>query len=344
MQAKIHPRIRLQRPQLEQRIPLDVPFIINVDPSDRCNLQCKFCPTGDHDLMRVTEGRNHGPMKFDLFKKVVDDICHFERPVKVLRLYKDGEPLSNPRFADMVRYAKEKNCSEAIDTTTNAILLTRKMTDDIIEAGLDRMNISIYGMSTDQYVEFSGRKVRFDELVRNIRYLYENGGDKLVINIKINSDVVPGATRDKFYQSFGDICHEINDEHVMSCWSGFDYDAHGVEVNQTVGIYGQTLPSEVLVCPYVFYSFSINSDGTASTCFLDWDRQRRIGDTKTESVVDIWHGAQLRAWQEMMLRGERKNSPLCGSCGQLTHGSPDNIDPYREELLAKLVQIQTAAP
>lgn len=340
MKAKIHPRIRIEnRPNLENHIPLSVPFVINVDPSDKCNLRCNFCPTGDHDLMKITPGRNHGPMSFDLFKKVVNDICEFEQPIKVLRLYKDGEPLANPRFADMIRYAKERRCSEVVDTTTNAVLLTRDKADSIIESGLDRINISIYGMDANQYVEFSGRKIKFDELVTNIRYLYERSDDNLVVNIKINSDVVPGPAKEEFYRIFGDICHEINDEHVMSCWSGFDFESHGVQVNQLVNIYGTEAPTERLVCSYIFYSFSINSDGTASLCFLDWDRKRIIGDTKTESVVDIWRGNSLRAYQEMMLRGERKDHAPCANCGQMCHGMPDNIDIAREMLLTKLTAL-----
>ena len=86
MQAEIKPRIDLKnRTRLETVIPLSVPFIINVDPADVCNFQCKFCPTGDRKLIRNTPGRNHGLMDFDLYKKIIDDIGEFEKPIKVLR-------------------------------------------------------------------------------------------------------------------------------------------------------------------------------------------------------------------------------------------------------------------
>ena len=111
MKAIIKPRIDLDnRTKLDKVIPLSTPFIINVDPSDKCNFQCKFCPTGDRVLMRNTPGRNFGTMSLDLFKKIVDDICDFEQPIKVLRLYKDGEPLLNKNFGEMIRYAKLKKC------------------------------------------------------------------------------------------------------------------------------------------------------------------------------------------------------------------------------------------
>lgn len=109
MKAKIKPRIDLNnRSKLETVIPLKVPFIIFVDPSDACNFRCKFCPTADRSLMKRI-GRSFKTMDFALYQKIIDGICEFEKPIKVLRLYKDGEPLLNPRFAEMIRYAKEKN-------------------------------------------------------------------------------------------------------------------------------------------------------------------------------------------------------------------------------------------
>lgn len=337
MKAIFAPRKQQDRPKLEQHIPLSAPFIISVDPSDKCSLRCSFCPTSDHDLMKKTPGRWHGPMEFNLFKKIVDDIGKFERPIKVLRMYKDGEPFANPRFADMVAHAKRSGCSEVVDTTTNATLLTKEKSRAIVEAGLDLMNISIYGMNDAQYRKFCGQSYGFDKMIENIRYLYAISRGRMKINIKMNGDVVPEETKGEFLRVFGDICDMINIEHVMSCWSNFDYEAHGIQINPDLTIYGTGAPREVLVCPYVFYSFSINSDGTASACFLDWDRQRLVGDAKTESVVDIWRGAKLNAIRELMLRGDRKSFLPCATCGQMTHGESDDIDPHREMLLKKFM-------
>jgi len=336
MNAIIKPRIDLEnRTKLETVIPLATPFVIFVDPSDRCNLRCRFCPTGDHKLMKITSGRNFGGMSLELFKKIIDDITRFEQPIKVLRLYKEGEPLLNPKFTEMVRYARESGCAERIDTTTNAVLLSARITDELAEInGLDRMNISIYGMNPAQYMDFSQAKVNFERLVENIRYFYEHRGNCEVI-VKINGDVISENDRRKFLETFGDIADGVFIEHIMSCWPEFDLEQHGVTANNEFGIYGQPI-REVRVCPYIFYSFSINSDGTASACFLDWERKLLIGDAKTHSVKEIWNGIQLLAHQQMMLRNERKQHPVCGKCGQMTHGLPDDIDAHALELLVKI--------
>jgi MoaA/NifB/PqqE/SkfB family radical SAM enzyme len=332
MKAKIKPRIDLvNRTKLETVIPLDAPFIIFVDPSDLCNFRCKFCPTGDIKLMKEV-GRSLKVMAFELYKKIIDDIGEFARPIKVLRLYKDGEPLLNPRFADMVRYAKAKQCAERIDTTTNASLLNPAINLAIIEAGLDRINISIEGVNAKQYADFSNYQIDFDKLVANIRHLYEHRGSCEII-IKIPGDGLSEEDKQKFYDIFGEIADGVYIEHVMSCWPEFEL--KGVEVNQAVGIYGQAI-KEVQVCPYVFYSFSINSDGLASLCFLDWSRKLIIGDVKAESVKDIWNGQKLLDYQKMFLSKQRKGHPICGQCGQLTHGLPDDIDAFGEELLKKI--------
>lgn len=330
MKAQIKPRIDLNnRTRLETVIPLNTPFIVNIDPSDKCNFQCKFCPTGDRELMKNTTGRNHGGMDFNLYKKVIDDICQFDHKVKVIRLYKDGEPLLNPSFADMIKYAKESGCCERVDTTTNASLLTTELSLKIIAAGLDRINISIEGVNAAQYEDFSQYKINFEELVQNIAFFYENRKQCEVI-VKINGDILTEIQKEKFYNIFGDIADGVFVESIMECWPTFELEK--VEANQERGIYGHQI-EETLVCPYVFYSFSVNSDGTYSLCFLDWSRKLLLGDARNISVKEVWQGQIMQKYRKMFLRGERKNHPICRDCGQLRQGKPDNIDAFAEELL-----------
>ncbi len=332
MKAEIKHRIDLKnRTRLEQVIPLETPFVIFVDPSDRCNFSCKFCPTGNKQLMKDT-GRPLKAMTFDLFKKIVDDISEFEKPVKVLRLYKDGEPLLNPKFADMIKYAKDNPRITSVDTTTNASLLSPKKNLEIISAGLDRINISVEGLSNKQYQEFSNYRINFDQFVENIRHFYEHRNQCEVI-IKINGDVISDDDRKRFYEIFQDIADGMSIEHVMSCWPEFELD--NLQVNTEKGVYGQPI-KEVCVCPYVFYSFSINSDGSASLCFLDWSRKLLIGDVRETSVKMIWQGRKLHDYQKMFLMKKRKEHPICRECGQLTHGMPDDIDEHAEMLIEKI--------
>ena len=107
MKAKQIPRIDIHdRIELKNALPLRTPYVIYIDPCDTCNFRCKFCPSGNLELMKKTKGRGHGPMDFEVYKGIIDSLREFPDPIRVIRLYKEGEPLVNPRFADMVRYAK----------------------------------------------------------------------------------------------------------------------------------------------------------------------------------------------------------------------------------------------
>lgn len=337
MKAKIKPRINLEgRTKLETVIPLSTPFVLFVDPSSICNFQCIFCPTGDRSLIKET-GRSQELLDISLYHKIINDLQEFDKPLKVLRLYKDGEPLLNPHFVEMIRLAKEKKIADSIDTTTNGSLLTPDLSLRIIDAGLDRINISVDGLSDEQFLTFTRTKVDFTSYVDNIRFFYENKKNCEVC-LKIPGDNLSEEDKQRFFEIFGDISDRISIEYTAPCWPEFDVEERtGVTI--TKGIYGSEL-TDVNVCPYIFYSISVNSDGTVSLCFLDWARKKVIGDVNTKSIKEIWEGTQLFRHQIAHLSGRRKMNPVCAMCGQLTHCMPDNIDPYAPELLKKMKDLR----
>jgi radical SAM protein with 4Fe4S-binding SPASM domain len=278
-------------------------------------------------------GRWQGNMNFDLFRKIIDDLAGFDRPIKVLRLYKEGEPFLNPCFADMVRYAKQSGCVEAVDTTTNGSLLTPERVGPALEAGLDRINISVDGLSDAQFLEFARVKVDFRGFVNNIRQLFEMKGD-CEICIKTAGDFLSEADKEMFYRTFGDYADRIFIENVAPCWPEFDVqDRLGISIAKC--IYDQPVEN-IKTCPYIFYSLTVNSDGTVSLCFLDWARKLMVGDVRQQSLKDIWNGNALHLHRREHLRGNRGNQPVCHACGQLSHGAADNIDPYAAQLLTRL--------
>ena len=330
MKAQLKPRINLEgRTPLQDVIPLSTPFVVFVDPASACNFACRFCPTGHRELIDET-GRYQGVMKMDLFRKVVDDLCEFEQPLKVLRLYKDGEPFLNKHLADMVRLAKASGRVGYVDTTTNGSLMTPARPGPVLEAGLDKINVSVDGMNREQYREFTGYDFDFDAFVGNVKWLYANKGACEVV-VKIPGDLITEAQRGQFLDTFGDHCDRIFIENFAPCWPEFDVEAHtGVKITQ--GIHQQPVtPTDT--CPYVFYSISVNSDGLVSACFLDWGRKLVAGDVRRASLKSIWHGDALNALRRQHLEGRRGENPVCSRCGQLTHCLPDNIDAWRTQLL-----------
>lgn len=334
LKAQIKPRINLEdRTPLQEVIPLSTPFVLFVDPASRCNFRCTFCPTGDRDLIKST-GRFQGVLDFALYQKIVDDLKEFPDQIKVLRLYKDGEPFLNKNLADMIRYAKQSGRVPYIDTTTNGALLTPDRIAPLIDAGLDKINISVDGMTREQYKKFTLFDFDFNLFVENIKWLYGNKG-KCEIVIKIPSELIDHEQQREFIDTFGDYCDRIFIENFAPCWPQFDVEERtGFEISR--GIYQQPI-TYTETCPYIFYGMSVNADGLVSACFLDWARKLVVGDVREQSLREIWNSPSFNRLRLMHLQGHRAEHAVCSCCGQLTHCQPDNIDPYRNDLLTKFL-------
>ena len=335
MKAELKPRINLEgRTPLQEAIPLSTPFVIFVDPASACNFLCPFCPTGHRDMIDET-GRYQGVMKLPVFKKIIDDLAEFENPIKVLRMYKDGEPFLNKNLAKMIAYAKASGRVQYIDTTTNGSLMTPERLGPVLEAGLDKINISVDGMNREQYKQFTGFDFDFGQFVEHIKWLDKNKGNCEVV-IKIPGDLISEPQRQEFFDTFGNYCDRIFIENFAPCWPEFDVELHtGIKI--TEGIYQQPIqPTDT--CPYIFYSMAINADGLVSSCFLDWGRKLLIGDVSQQSVKKIWHSDKMNALRLQHLEGQRKNNPVCSQCGQLSHCLPDSIDAFRAELLPHFLE------
>ena len=336
MKAKYKPRINTHdRTPLQNVIPLKTPFVVFVDPASACNFLCPFCPTGHRDMIEET-GRFQGVMKLGVFEKIIDDLGQFPDPIKVLRMYKDGEPFLNKNLAKMISYAKKSGRVRYIDTTTNGSLFTHERLAEVLEAGLDKINISVDGMNNEQYKKFTGFDFDFDKFVSNVKWLYNNKGDCEIV-IKIPGDLISENQKQEFLDTFGDYCDRIFIENFAPCWPEFDVEKHtGIQI--TEGIYQQPIkPTDT--CPYIFYSIAINADGLVSSCFLDWGRKLLLGDVKETSLPAIWSSDEMNALRLQHLQGGRKENPVCSQCGQLSHCLPDSIDEYRTELLSEFTKL-----
>lgn len=322
------------RNDLGSALPLAQPYVLLVDPSSLCNLRCKWCPSG-YDYMIAETRRAQQIMPFELFEALVRQAAEFGAPFRVLRLYKEGEPLVNPRFEEMVGLAKRSGCFTRIDTTTNGLLLTPDRNRRLVQAGIDQINISVNGVSAEQMYRHTGRQVDFQAYVRNIQDLCEHRGT-CTIYIKSIQDVLSEEEQETFFRLFGELADRVYLERLSPAWPDFDVSRSGYSFAE-IGNYGQPLEDR-MVCPYLFYIMVINSDGTVSTCVGDWKHRQVVGDIHSNSLKEIWQGEEQRRCQLAHLRGEKDSLELCQVCQVITHGCYDNIDAAAEQIAEQLAQ------
>jgi radical SAM protein with 4Fe4S-binding SPASM domain len=331
MDPKIGSRKNPKRTDLSKVVPLSTPYVLFVDPSSACNFKCTFCPTGDLPLLKSI-GRFQGTLKLPDFEKIVRDAEQFDESIKVLRLYKDGEPLVNKHLVEMVSLAAKSGVFESIDTTTNAALLTHEKSEKLVEAGINLINISIDGLDSDQFLHFTKAKIDFEKFIENIQYLYSIR-DNCKIVIKTTKEIIGTDRIQEFYDIFGGMCDVIGVENTSPCWPDFDVEER-MGISITEGLYGNQIVDQT-ACPYLFYSMSVNSDMKVSACFVDWSRDLIIGDLRTSSLAEIWDSKEMNAHRMAHLTGQRSKHKTCGSCGQISHCGPDSIEDVLPEIKMK---------
>jgi radical SAM protein with 4Fe4S-binding SPASM domain len=321
-----------QRTRLETVIPLETPFELQLAVANICNFRCGYCPCSAPDLLKKNHVRK-GIMDFELFKKIMDDLDDFPQQIKILRLVKEGEPLLNKRFADMVRYAKTKQPSVTVDTTTNATLLTPELSDAIIDAGLDKIFISLQGIHAEAYQRISDVIVDFDRLVENILYFCSNRR-QCKVYIKVPDIGVNESEKEEFFRIFDRYVDEMFVEHIIPTWP--DFDISHVKKDDGIGYYGGPVyPEYIKVCPTIFYNLNIDFDGAMAPCPLDWAHITMLGNVREQSLLELWNGEKINALRRQHLRGERASHPLCGKCVTLEYCNVDIIDAYADEILQR---------
>jgi len=317
------------RQHLQDVLPLITPFVVYIDPTNVCNFRCKFCPTGDPSLLEQV-GRTHASMSLDHFKKTIDDLREFPDRLKLLNLYKDGEPLVNKHFPAMVKYAREARIAERIWTKTNGSLLGPEINSQLVDAGLDMICISVEGVSSEAYQKIAGLKIDYDKFISNLRNLFIHRG-AMDIYIKIADSGLNQKEIDRFYSDFGPISTHIAIEKLMG-WSN-----SGLK-DFTLGTHPDTydgLPFvPKTVCAYPFYVMAVNADGSVSVCGNDWSYVTSVGNVFQQSLKSVWEGTRLRAFQRMMLEDRRCENAACSDCYYIKI-VPDNLDPFRHQLLEK---------
>jgi radical SAM protein with 4Fe4S-binding SPASM domain len=280
-------------------------------------------------------------MSKETLYKIIDDASKFPEKINDLKFVGIGEELVNPLAAELISYAVKSNVSHTVELTTNGLLLTREISDALIDCGLSRIHFSIESLTCEGYKEICGRNVDVSALIDNIRYLYnekKKRGSKLIIYVKIpDISISTEEEKQRFFDIYGDICDEIFIECILPAWSDnlsdkFIYD-NAVSLGKTEF---DTPIVEKTVCTFPFYKMFISSDGRVRWCCEPRTIAAPLANVNEMSLVDIWNSRQLKEFYRLQLTGNRNSNPICKTCKIITNIGLDNIDNVKEILLNKI--------
>ncbi|MDD4873837.1 MAG: radical SAM protein, partial [Dehalococcoidales bacterium] len=148
---------------------------MRISITDRCNMRCLYCnyhlsPHLTHDdILRYKE-----------IQKIVKASTMLG--VKNIRIT-GGEPLVRPDVGALIELLNNVSGINDISLTTNAVLL-EKYVDELKDAGLKRVNISLDTFNPDKFKYITGSETLKDVL-RGIEAAIEAGLDPIKVNMVV---------------------------------------------------------------------------------------------------------------------------------------------------------------
>ena len=232
--------------------------------------------------------------------------------------------------------AREANLTKNITITTNASLLSEKISKELIASGLTYLRVSIYSVYQERFEKNTRTKnITVDNIYHNLekfRKLRDRAGKKTPF-LYIKMIDAYGPENEFFTKIYSDIADQVNIETPMN-WNGYDGldfisqidPERKTDETQIQGFYDQKGKSGYKeICTTAFHSLNIKQNGDVVICIVDWNKGTKVGNIKNESLSDIWLGKRLRSFRRMHINKKRSKNPSCKNCKYL-YCNPDNID------------------
>lgn len=333
MDSKIQPLAGLSRVPLKDHIPLKTPFSAYIFPTNRCNFRCTYCA---HSLgaqsFQDTYGFAPETMTMDTYRATVDQLGEFPDMLKTLSLTGQGEPLLHPQLPEMIAYAKEKGVSERIEFMSNGVLLRESLAQELVDAGLDCIRISLQGLSGETYGQVCGVRLDYERFVEQIRWLYQHKRQCQVF-VKIMDIALEPGEEQRFYELFSPIADRVYVEQCRPVYAGV---SSTERCTTQADRYGRVHPPRS-VCPLCFFMLGIFPNGDVYPCETIY-RPEYLGNVREDRLVNMWNSDKLHQFWKMQLEGKKNENPHCAKCcapDDVSHPE-DTLDDGAADLLARL--------
>ena len=282
------------------------PLFVSVEPSAVCQLRCPACPVGLAFGNKCAEVY----MSMDLWERVLSQI---KDSAWVVQFYFQGEPLLNKDLPLMIREAHDAGLYTIV--STNAQAMTPELAQALVAAGLDRIIISMDGLTQETYAAYRvGGSL--DQCKAALRWLQEAKSAGLTIELQVlrlRSNEHEWRAFRKEYKTLG------ADRLVFKTAQLYDY-RHGHPLmpsepryrryeQHADGLWYRKPLSKG--CFRVWSGVVIAANGDVLPCCYDKDHAHAYGNLRTASLRDLFSGPKAQAFRAQALL---QTPQICQEC------------------------------
>ncbi len=282
---------------------LAFPKYFEMETVNACNARCVMCP--------LPQSRRK-PMSDELFKKISDEIISHAGHVKRVALYRDGEPLLDPKLPERIAVFKQKGIKR-VGISTNVSLLTKERAKAVLNAGLDEIILSIDSLKKEVF-ENIRQGLTFETVMENA-LMYIKLRNKLRPASQIWVRMVRQETNAGEWEAYEAFWKEKLNEsdrvnfHEIHNWGG-QLDGSNTDKKNT---------EKEMPCIALWSLMPIFSDGTVPLCNVDFQAKHVLGDLNCESIEEIWKSDRMARIRQEHLAGQKgKTARICRDCNAWT--------------------------
>ena len=140
------------------------PRLIFWEVTKGCNLRCVHCRATATELASPTD------LPTEKALDIINQIADFGNPILILS---GGEPLYRPDIFQLAKHATNRGLRVAL--ATNGTLVTKEIAKKVVDAGVQRVSISLDGADAETHDSFRGIPGAFDAAIYGFRNLKELG-------------------------------------------------------------------------------------------------------------------------------------------------------------------------
>lgn len=290
------------------------PLAVSIEPTTACNLGCPECPSGLKQFSRPT-GKLTPETNEGILQQIKD--CTF-----YINYYFQGEPFLNPDFLEFVKQAKQKRIYTS--TSTNAHFITEEKAAQIVASGLDRLIISIDGMTQQTYENYRIHGQLHKVIEGANRLVAAKRAAKSTTPHLIFQFLVVKPNEHEVPQVF-DLANEIGiDEVRLKSAQVYDFhqgnplipdnEKYARYIKQKDGTY--RLKNKFYNhCWRMWSSCVFTWDAAVVPCCFDKDAKYQLGNAQNESFASIWKSPNYQQFRHQLLTG-RSRIDICQNCSE----------------------------
>jgi radical SAM protein with 4Fe4S-binding SPASM domain len=266
-------------------------------------------------------------MEQHVFERVIDECGPY---LYTVELHSWGEPLANPAFFQMVRYARRQNIQ--VITSSTLSTFSGAMCRDLVSSGLNVLIVSLHGASQDSAARYQ-QGISFNDTIERVQAVRAEKHRLGVqhpsvvwrlLPTRYNEHEIPTARQ--VFASMGFDALEtpiyfrcnMGQELLFDQYQQFEDVQPWLPRNEALSQYSYAARRRKRApqtCKWLWCRSAINWDGSVSPCDAVWHQKYDFGNIQDQPFFRIWNGPLYQAARRMM-RGVQTDDPtlICAIC------------------------------